>query len=209
MSKTINQALADLVTGLGESSSVLADNSTVSDYIGDLEDAIKKCAAGEAGDIIDDSAASSTKTYSSNKIAELTAAELPAVTASDNGKALIVSYGAWSKEDIALPTYEFSGSVASETPGTITMTLPTGINRDNLLNKVNDWKKESHFSLNDNALYVRTKLPLYAADMYRGMVWFKGYGTGRTSQKLYEFTIGISSIGAANDVYLYNEVTLS
>ena len=45
MSKTINEALADLITGLGESSSVLSDNATVSDYIEDLSDAIKKCAA--------------------------------------------------------------------------------------------------------------------------------------------------------------------
>ena len=73
MSKTINQALADLVTGLGESSSVLADNSTISDYIGDLEDAIKKCAAAEAGDV------------------------LPAVTAEDDGSLLGVSSGKWAK----------------------------------------------------------------------------------------------------------------
>lgn len=41
MSKTINQAMTDLITGLGANPSVLSDNSTVSDYIEDLTDAIK------------------------------------------------------------------------------------------------------------------------------------------------------------------------
>lgn len=41
MSKTINEALKDLITGLGADPSVLSDNSTVSDYIEDLTDAIK------------------------------------------------------------------------------------------------------------------------------------------------------------------------
>lgn len=41
MSKTINQALKDLILGLGADPSVLSDNSTVSDYIEDLTGAIK------------------------------------------------------------------------------------------------------------------------------------------------------------------------
>ena len=41
MSKTINEAMKDLITGLGADPSVLSDNSTVSDYIEDLTDAIK------------------------------------------------------------------------------------------------------------------------------------------------------------------------
>lgn len=71
MSKTINQALADLVTGLGESSSILSDNMTVSDYIADVETAIKDYAGGTAEAIIDDTEASDTKTYSSSKIESL------------------------------------------------------------------------------------------------------------------------------------------
>lgn len=97
MSKTINQALGDLVTGLGESSSILSDNSTVSDYIADVEKAIKDYAGSTAEAIIDDSEASETKTYSSSKIESLIPAdELPAVTSADNGKLLGVSSGAWS-----------------------------------------------------------------------------------------------------------------
>ena len=92
MSKTINQALADLVVGLGADPSVLSDNDTVSDYIEDLVGAIK----GETADIIDDTEASETKTYSSSKIASLIPEdELPAVTSADNGKLLGVSSGAW------------------------------------------------------------------------------------------------------------------
>ena len=105
MSKTINQALADLVTGLGESSSVLADNSTISDYIGDLEDAIKKCAAAEAGEV------------------------LPAVTAEDNGKGLIVKNGAWSKEEI--PTKGGICGITSNN-GAVTVALPQGLSRTDI-----------------------------------------------------------------------------
>ena len=100
MSKTINQALADLVTGLGESSSILSDNMTVSDYIADVETAIKDYAGVTAEAIIDDSVASETKTYSSSKIESLIPEnELPAVSATDNGKVLGVSGGAWGKRN--------------------------------------------------------------------------------------------------------------
>ena len=47
MSKTINEAMTDLITGLGANPSVLSDNSTVSDYIEDLTDAIKAGALPE------------------------------------------------------------------------------------------------------------------------------------------------------------------
>jgi hypothetical protein len=66
--KTINQALKDLFLGLGGESSALADNSSVSDYIEDLESAIKGAAS----------------------------AELPTVTSDDNGKILAVANGEWT-----------------------------------------------------------------------------------------------------------------
>ena len=93
MSKTINEAMADLIKGLGADASVLSDNSTISDYIEDLTGAIK----GETSAIIDDTAASEETTYSSSKIASLIpAAELPSVTADDNGRVLAVANGAWT-----------------------------------------------------------------------------------------------------------------
>ena len=69
--KTISQALKDLFLGLGGNESALADNTSASDYIQDLESAIKATASGAVGDIIDDTEASDTTTYSSNKITNL------------------------------------------------------------------------------------------------------------------------------------------
>lgn len=65
--KTISQALKDLFLGLGGNESALADNTSASDYIQDLESAIKSSASS----VIDDEEASDTTTYSSNKIASL------------------------------------------------------------------------------------------------------------------------------------------
>lgn len=93
--KTINEALKDVFLELGGNPSELSDNQTISDYIEDLGGAIEDAASGAAESIIDDTAASASKTYSSNKINALTAPELPAVTGSDNGKVLGVSNGAW------------------------------------------------------------------------------------------------------------------
>lgn len=64
--KTINKALTDLFIGLGGNVSALADNKSVSDYIADLENAIKAYVAESAG------------------------AVLPAVTADDKDKELMV-----------------------------------------------------------------------------------------------------------------------
>ena len=93
--KTINEALKDVFLELGGNPSELSDNQTISDYIEDLGGAIEDAASGAAESVIDDTEASASKTYSSNKIDSLTAPELPAVTGSDNGKVLGVSNGAW------------------------------------------------------------------------------------------------------------------
>lgn len=47
MAKSINKALTDLFIGLGGNTADLADNKSVSDYIADLESAIKAAAAAE------------------------------------------------------------------------------------------------------------------------------------------------------------------
>jgi hypothetical protein len=110
--KTIKQALEDLFIGLGGSSSALADNVDTSDVIDDLESAIKGCVGG----VIDDTASSSTKTYSSSKIESLIPeAELPAVTADDNGKVLAVVEGAWTLCTMT--------AVADTTSGAVTFTF--------------------------------------------------------------------------------------
>ena len=97
MGKTIKEALKDLFIGLGGKSSALSDNDSVSDYIEDLESAIKASAGGAAEAIIDDSAESETKTYSSSKIASLIPSpELPEVAAANDGQVLAVVNGAWT-----------------------------------------------------------------------------------------------------------------
>ncbi len=116
MSKTINQALKDLFLGLGGDSSALADNKDISDYIDDLESAIAGKAAAAAEDIIDDTEAGSSTTYSSTKIESLIPAdELPEVDSGDNGKILAVVDGAWAPVTIT--------AVADITTGAVTITL--------------------------------------------------------------------------------------
>lgn len=116
MAKTINEALKDLFLGLGGSSSALADNSTVSDYIEDLESAIKSSAGSAAEDLIDDTESSETKTYSSSKIESLIPApELPEVAAANNGQVLAVVNGAWTLCTIT--------AVADTTSGAVTFTF--------------------------------------------------------------------------------------
>ena len=114
--KTINQALKDLFLGLGGNESALADNTSASDYIEDLESAIKETASDAAGDIIDDSEASETKAYSSSKVESLIPdPELPTVTTDDNGKILAVVAGEW--------TLVTMSAVADTSTGAVTFTF--------------------------------------------------------------------------------------
>lgn len=114
--KTISQALKDLFLGLGGNESALADNTSASDYIQDLESAIKTAASGASEDLIDDTEASSTKTYSSSKVESLIPeAELPEVTTDDNGKILAVVAGEW--------TLVTMSAVADTTSGAVTFTF--------------------------------------------------------------------------------------
>ena len=83
MSKTINQALKDLFLGLGGDASALADNKDISDYIDDLESAIKATAA----------------------------AELPKVTGEDDDKILAVVNGEWAPVTISAVADTETGAV--------------------------------------------------------------------------------------------------
>ena len=121
MGKTINEALKDLFIGLGGNSSALSDNDSVSDYIEDLESAIKASAGGAAEDLIDDTESSETKTYSSSKIASLIPApELPEVAAANNGQVLAVVNGAWTLCTMT--------AVADTTSGAVTFTFTPVVN---------------------------------------------------------------------------------
>lgn len=114
--KTIKESIKDAFLALGGQPSALSDNTDTSDYIDDLADAIKDYVGEEASDIIDDSEASETKTFSSSKIASLIPeAELPAVTAEDNGKILAVVDGEWTKVTMT--------AVADTSTGAVTFTL--------------------------------------------------------------------------------------
>lgn len=117
--KTINQALKDLYTGLGGDPQALADNSTCSDYIEDLESAIKGAASGAQ---IDDETASETTVFSSAKTEALIEAipSLPSVTSGDIGEALIVESdgegGAqWGKGVIPQEITIFDGTISGST----------------------------------------------------------------------------------------------
>ena len=107
--KTISQALKDLFLGLGGDASALADNTSASDYIQDLESAIKTAASGASENLIDDSEASETTVYSSSKVESLIPAnELPTPVEANVGKvATVVSDGEdgyeWSAESVVVP----------------------------------------------------------------------------------------------------------
>lgn len=94
MSKTINQALKELYLSLGGDPSALEDNSTVSDYIADLENGLKSLAelpapaVGDIGKIV-----GAVSDGESGAEYGLVDSPLPAVTASDNGSILGVSSG--------------------------------------------------------------------------------------------------------------------
>lgn len=93
MGKSINKALTDLFLGLGGNSSALEDNKSVSDYISDLESAIKAYAASAAAE----------------------AAELPAVEVANDGQVLAVVNGIWTLCEIS--------AVADTTSGEVTFTF--------------------------------------------------------------------------------------
>ena len=108
---TINEALKKLFLGLGGDPDELKDNNTVSDYIDDLESAIETAASSASEDLIDDEAASTTKTYSSSKIASLIPEnELPTPAAEDIGKVVSVVSDGESGAEYSLETPASGGN---------------------------------------------------------------------------------------------------
>ena len=112
MSKTINQALKDLYLSLGGDPSALTDNSTVSDYIADLENGLKGLAELPAPS--SDNSGKIAKVVSDGEGgyiwgAENETQELPAVESTDINKLVgVVSDGASGAEYglVSAPTPE-------------------------------------------------------------------------------------------------------
>ncbi len=95
--KTVNEALKDLYLAHGGDAAALADNTSLSDFIADISTVLGSNATGEITPALE----------SGTKIADYTlngvegslyapGAELPAVTAADNGKILAVVDGAFA-----------------------------------------------------------------------------------------------------------------
>lgn len=144
---TINEALKKLFLGLGGDPDELKDNNTVSDYIDDLESAIETAASGASEELIDDEAASTTKTYSSSKIASLIPEnELPTPAAADIGKVVSVVSDGDEGAEYALETPSSGGgddlkierviSVSGHEGDTPQITFIGGVTRQDILDYV-------------------------------------------------------------------------
>lgn len=114
---TINEALKSLILALGGDPESMYDNTTISDYIKDLETAMQ---ASGSGAKIDDTTASDSTVYSSAKTESLIPAdELPAVTAADIGKILtVVSDGeggaTWAESTPESNVFVVTGTLTQE-----------------------------------------------------------------------------------------------
>lgn len=177
--KTINQALKDLYTGLGGDPQALANNSTCSDYIEDLESAIKGAASGVQ---IDDTTASETTVFSSAKTEELINGieTLPSVAVGDIGEALIVESdgegGAqWGKGVIAQDTIVIKGTKS----GVGGFDLPSGMTCQDIVNAIDNHKV----------------VILFCEGSYTRTFYFAGrYGNNNI---MYSF-LGLAQTGAAS-----------
>lgn len=196
--KTINQALTDLYLGLGGDSKELEDNTKVSDYIEDLEGAIK----GATSSLIDDSEASEDTTYSSSKIEAILPDGLPEVTSSDEGKVLSVSSdGEWvpseasGGDQIVIYEVRVDGNTRS---------LPEGVTCKTLLDEVVAGK----------LVYLKLIKNIYALESYN-----PNEGDGDYGLKFISFLISGTSLkvmylsaytpNSSNLTYSINTVTMS
>jgi len=185
--KTINQALKDLFLGLGGNPSALSDNTSVSDYIEDLEGAIK----GETSSIIDDNTASESKVYSSSKVESLIPTdELPSVTSEDIGNILTVvsdgeSGATWDKA----PAPSGGGYIIYD--GTVSSSTFTLSNSKKVADVVADLSANKIVYLRTNTGYV------YSLCRYdSGYVGFMSLYRESTTWQLLSLSAETSSTGS-------------
>ena len=208
--KTINQALKDLYTGLGGDPQALADNSTCSDYIEDLESAIKGAASGAQ---IDDETASTTTVYSSEKTEKLVNSieSLPSVAVGDIGEALIVESdgegGAqWGKGAVPQEITIFDGTISGST-----FTLTGNYTKQDVKTAIESFKPVGLRVTNGLPDKVYGTLFLYSgANNIRTNMYF--VNTTVTEENTIAFTSLYASIGSglANKTFtvLQNELPL-
>ncbi len=205
--KTINQALKDLFLGLGGNESALSDNQTVSDYIDDLESAIKASASGAAEDLIDDETASETTTYSSSKIASLIPEnELPTPAVGDIGKVVSVVSDGESGAEYALETPSGGGGEylkASYNAQNSTWTFPDGYDRSSFIQAVQSQPSIVTVQLFNITLQIFSKTNLSMSSFTDEWIFYQGIAVAGT--KLYEVIFKVNLLGLLSDEFYYRE----
>ena len=193
---TINEALKNLFIGLGGDPSQLADNQTVSDYIADLESAIKAAATaelptpaqtnvGKVATVIENEGA-----YSWG--AENVPDELPTPAVGDIGKVVSVISDGESGAEYALETPASGGDVNNECVITVTktgsqmyVTPKAGITREDILNYFSASSNDfARMNINAYIYYANSDFTVNAT----GMVMLNSAATGANNAKLPVFS---------------------
>lgn len=213
--KTISQSLKDLFLGLGGDASALEDNTSASDYIQDLESAIKASASGAAEDLIDDAAASATTVYSSSKVESLIPEnELPTPAVGDIGKVVSVVSDGESGAEYALETPSSGGGEffnvgrVNLTNGSLNYVFPEGYERSQIFSDAITKPTILNISIfNINPMFgLDGKLTFDSfsdSDIYyRGVCKASTGGSG-----YYDVIFKFAATGASNDMMIYNEIT--
>lgn len=213
MSKTINQALKDLYLSLGGDPSALEDNSTVSDYIADLENGLKGLAELPAPS--SDNSGKIAKVVSDGEGgyiwgAEDETQELPAVESTDINKLVgVVSDGA-SGAEYGLIDKPSDVYVVKATWSNFQVSFTEG-EASRLVNAVNAGKTLfmevsglSDYSNSGKVLLNGTIMDGFSESW--GMVFFTGVankGTATFGASLFEFTAMIMSgeISGTQSIY--------
>lgn len=195
--KTIKQALKDLFLGLGGNVSELSDNTSVSDYIEDLESAISGAASGAAEDLIDDSASSESTTYSSSKIDTLA---LPSATTANKKQVLKVNdSGKWIIGSAPQKTLDLTATYDGTT---LTVNFPQGTSRSSSLYGFmwTDEANTTQLSLTTPASYEvapSLAVTLRLSSISMPTVIYAGYA--KTASGLFRVIVGVSTTNASQD----------